>query len=418
MKRILRNIGWLLGSRGVNAAFSLVYLALATRALGLEDFGRFALLIVLAQGVAGLASFNTWQAVVRWGAEEGHAATAAGFALALDLTSVAFGTLLALAAAWTAPYWLPLPPALRPLSFMMCMAFLVAIRSTPTGVLRLHDRYDLATLAEAALPATRAAGAAIAAFAATGIAGFVAAWAIAELACAAAHWLLARRFVPIKFSDISLKQLPAGRDRVWQFIFATNFSRSLAVTGKQVLMLLVGAIGGAALAGGYRVAVQFGQALVQLGEAAARALYPELIRTSDAAHGLAGRMAWLALGAGLIAVTAAVLGGRWAIATIAGPEFAFAYTTLVLLALAGAIELLGASWDSLLVSKGRAELAFMLRAGPLALAMLLLPAAIAEWGLPGVGACVLLASSATVAGFAYAASRLPRSTELPRGTSR
>jgi O-antigen/teichoic acid export membrane protein len=418
MKRIFRNIGWLLGSRGVNAAFSLVYLALATRVLGLDDFGRFALVIVLAQGVAGLASFNTWQAVVRWGAEEGNATTAAGFALALDLTSLAFGSLLALAAAWTAPYWLPLPPDLRPLIFAMCMACLLAIRSTPTGVLRLHDRYDLATLAEAVLPATRAAGAAIAAFAAPGIAGFVAAWAIAELACAAAHWLLARKFVPFGLSDISLKRLPAGRQRVWQFIFATNFSRSLAVTGKQVLMLLVGALGGAALAGGYRVAVQFGQALVQLGEAAARALYPELIRTSDAAHGLAGRMTVLALGAGLIAVAAAILGGRWAIAAIAGPEFTFAYATLVLLAVAGGVELLGVSWEALLVSKGRAELAFVLRAGPLALALALLPAAIAAWGLPGVGACVLLASSATVAGFAYAASRLPRSTELPRGTIR
>lgn len=418
MKRIFRNIGWLLGSRGVNAAFSLVYLALATRMLGLEGFGRFALLIVLAQGVAGLASFNTWQAVVRWGSEEGHAATAAGFALALDLTSVAFGSFLALAAAWTAPYWLPLPPELRPLIFAMCMACLLAIRSTPTGVLRLHDRYDLATLAEAALPATRAVGAAIAAVAAPSIAGFVAAWAVAELVCAVAHWLLARKFVPLKLSDISLKRLPAGRQRVWQFIFATNFSRSLAVTGKQVLMLLVGAFGGAALAGGYRVAVQFGQALVQLGEAAARALYPELIRTSQAAHDLAGRMAVLALGAGSIAVVAAILGGRWAIAAIAGPEFVFAYTTLVLLAVAGAVELLGASWEALLVSKGRAELAFALRAGPLALAMCLLPAAIEAWGLPGVGACILLASSATVAGFAYAASRLPRATELPRGTIR
>lgn len=57
MKRILCDIGWLLGSRGVNAVFSLVYLARPARVLGLGDFGRFALLIVLAQGVAGLASF-------------------------------------------------------------------------------------------------------------------------------------------------------------------------------------------------------------------------------------------------------------------------------------------------------------------------------------------------------------------------
>lgn len=50
MKRILRNIGWLLGSRGVPAALSLVYLALATHVLGLEEFDRFALLLGSVSG--------------------------------------------------------------------------------------------------------------------------------------------------------------------------------------------------------------------------------------------------------------------------------------------------------------------------------------------------------------------------------
>ena len=34
MNRLLRNIGWLLTGRGLNALLSLVYLALATRTLG------------------------------------------------------------------------------------------------------------------------------------------------------------------------------------------------------------------------------------------------------------------------------------------------------------------------------------------------------------------------------------------------
>src|SRR5690606_39149779 len=156
--RVFRNIGWLLGSRAVIAAFSLVYLALVTRCLGLEGFGRFALLVAIAHAVTGLASFNTWQVVVRWSAE-GRQAAATGFALALDLTSVAVGAVVSFGVCWTATWWLPLPPELRPLAFGLCLACLVAIRSTPTGVLRAHDRYDRASLAEAALPVTRALGA-------------------------------------------------------------------------------------------------------------------------------------------------------------------------------------------------------------------------------------------------------------------
>ena len=36
MQRLLKNIGWLLTGRGLNAVLSIVYLALATRTLGLD----------------------------------------------------------------------------------------------------------------------------------------------------------------------------------------------------------------------------------------------------------------------------------------------------------------------------------------------------------------------------------------------
>ena len=51
MKRLWQNIGWLLGGRGFNAVMSLVYLAIATRTLGLEGFGYFAIIIALGQTV-------------------------------------------------------------------------------------------------------------------------------------------------------------------------------------------------------------------------------------------------------------------------------------------------------------------------------------------------------------------------------
>ena len=72
MKNVFRNLGWLLGSRGINAVLSLVYLALATRTLGVAGFGQFAMILVFAQGIAGIASFNTWQAVVKGRVEAHH----------------------------------------------------------------------------------------------------------------------------------------------------------------------------------------------------------------------------------------------------------------------------------------------------------------------------------------------------------
>lgn len=408
MGRILRNLGWLLGSRGVNAAFSLIYLALATRTLGLEQFGRFALIVVMAQALAGIVSFNGWQAVVRWGLEADEAKAAAGFALALDLASIAGGSLLAAGVVWLAPLWLPLPADLRPVALGLCLASIAAIRSTPTGVLRLHDRYDLASAAEAMQPAVRAAGAIAATLLWPGLTGFVIAWGLAEIACALAYWYFARRLLPLDWGDIGLREFPSRHGGVWKFMLATSLSRTLAVTSKQLVLLLVGAFGGAALAGGYRVASQLGQALVQLGDAVSRAIYPELVRARSNAGGLAGKVALLGVVTGTIAVSASAWGGKWAILTLAGSQFTFAHAAMVVLSLAGAVELLGASWDALLVARGQAGLPFMLRAVPLALGLALLAPAVSNLGLVGASLCMLLSSGLAVAGLAFAAVPRPR----------
>ena len=73
---------------------------------------------------------------------------------------------------------------------------------------------------------------------------------------------------------------------------------SLNVGAKQVLILLVGAIGGETAAGGYRVASQLGQALVSLAQTVSKAIYPELVHAKETAHAMARRMANIALIAG------------------------------------------------------------------------------------------------------------------------
>lgn len=418
MRKVLSNLGWLLGSRGINAGLSLVYLALATRSLGLTGFGQFALIVVMAQTIAGIASFSTWQAVVRWGQVQGERRVVIGFALALDGVSLALGVPLALAAAWFAPLWLPLPADLRGPALGLCLAAVCSLRSTPTGILRLHDRFAWGAAAEAILPAIRAAGATVAWLFWPGITGFVVAWGIAELTCAGAHWAMAARLEPLSRRDVSLRALPGRHPDVWRFVFATNASRTLAVSAKQVLVLLVGAFGGAALAGGFRVAAQLGQALVQLAEAMARALYPELVRGGAKASTLVRRTVLLGGAVGLFAAALAAWLGGWALGVLAGPAFGFAQPALVLLALAGAAELIATSWDALLVSRGRAGLVFVTRAVPLAVAFAGLPLAVAEFGISGAALCVLGASAASGAMLGYLVLAAKRSGREPRGVRR
>ena len=399
MKRLLQNIGWLLGGRGFNAVMSLLYLALATRTLGLEGFGYFALIVALGQAVTGLANFQTWQFVVRWGANGGGPADATGFAIALDMLSVIMGTIVAAVLVSTAPLWLPLPEDLLWLTFSYCLISVLSIRSTPTGLLRLHFKYGTSTAAEAVQPAIRAAGAVLAWQFMPTVAGFIMAWAAAEVSVALALWFVAGKTERIDLSRISLCRIPRAHPDAWRFVWSTNLSGSLNVAGKQVMILMVGSLGGEALAGGFRVASQLGQALVMLAQTVSKAIYPELVHAQDQALLMTRRMANIALIGGVMAVLVALFAGRWGLNFVAGPKFEGFYWAMVILAIAGAVELVGASLESLLVSAGKAHTAFIVRAVPTILALALLDAAIDWNGAKGAAFAVLGSSSLAVIGF-------------------
>lgn len=406
MQRLFTNIGWLLGGRGINAVLSLVYLALATRTLGLEMFGHFAAIVAIGLVVTGIANFQTWQFIVRWGAKgtqgDGHSARdATGFAIALDLLSVAMGLVLAALMVWSAPLWLPLPEELLPLTFAYCVVSLLSIRTTPLGLLRLRFKYATATAAEAVQPIVRAIGAVLAWIYMPTVTGFILAYAVSEFAVAIALWFAAARNERIDLSAISLTRIPARHKDAWRFVWSTNMSGSLTIAGKQITLLLVGAFGGAALLGGFKVASQLGQALVALAQAISKAILPELVHAKQDALVIARRMANVALVGGAIAVLAAVVFGRLGLDLIAGDEFRGRgfYWAMVILSVAGAVELVGASLESLLVSAGRAGTAFVVRAVPTLLGFALLDLAIGWNGALGAAFTVIGASALAVIGF-------------------
>jgi O-antigen/teichoic acid export membrane protein len=406
MKRLFSNMGWLLGGRGFNAVLSLVYLALATRALGTVGFGHFALIVALGQAITGIANFQTWQFIVRWGAngdggsvDMDKAREATGFAIALDFVSVALGIALAGAVIISAPYWLEVPQDLLWIAFFYCTISLAAIRTTPTGILRLHFQYARAAGAEAVQPVIRASGSVLAFLFMPTVTGFIIAYAIAEIAVAIALWLVAVRVQPVSWSAVSLKAIPARHKDAWRFVVSTNLSGSLSIAGKQVMILLVGTFGGAALAGGFRVASQLGQALVALAQTVSKAILPELVHARENALEIARRMANIAAVGGVIAVVTALVFGRIGLELIAGEEFGVFYWAMVILAIAGAVELVGASLESLLVSAGKAHVSFIVRAVPTLLALLLLDTAIDWNGAKGAAFALLGSSSLAVIGF-------------------
>ncbi len=402
IRRALTNTGWLMGARGINAVLSLGYLALATRALGIEGFGQFILVVAFAQAIAGIASFQTWQAVVRWGQRRETVGNSIGFALALDLLSLAVGSAIAAALLWLGGAWLPVPAELRWEAFALTVVWLLAARSTPTGILRLHDRYAQAAVGDSTTSIVRIVCSLFAAFLAPTTSAFLLAWAAGELATAAVYWRFALRLEPLSVRAISLRRLPTAETGAWGFVWGTGLSGMLLIASRQLIVLLVGALGGAAMAAIYRVAAQLGEGLLKLAQALLRATYPELVRDPEQARHIASRIGKIALFTGLSAVVLAALAGHWLIVAIAGGEYAAAYAPMIVLSAAAAIELAGATLEALLVSRGHALRNFLLRAIPTGLAVASLPFLVPLAGASGAAAAVFGASLLTVVGLVWA----------------
>jgi O-antigen/teichoic acid export membrane protein len=376
LRNILLNTGWMLGGKGVSAALSLVYLAIVTRALGVEGFGQFTLALGIGQAVSGFCSFQSWQIIVRYGMPHLHAGRDAAlarlvrFATLLDIASALLGAVLVTFGVvllgdrfgWTAAFQAQAAAA--------SILLVLSMHWTPIGILRLHDRFATAELCDALTPICRFLGALAVWATGASVIGFLIVWAVAEAITAIAYWIAAFRFggVGWRLSErLRWKVLAQENEELAGYTATTNLASSLELGGKQLAVLLVGLIVTPAAAGGFRLAQQLAQALAKLSQLLARAIFPELVRSRAAAGGnadfdrlLRRTVRMSAIGAGIVFVALLLL-GRPALGLIAGAQFLYVYPLLLVLGTAAAIDFAAVGFEPAVVALGRPGLALKLR---------------------------------------------------------
>ena len=365
--RMGRNVAWLLGGRGFSGVVSLAYLAIAARALGPEPFGVFTLVLAYGQAIANLAQFQSWQALIRYGA--GHLARGDRAALArlvaftgvLDVASALVGAAVAVAGVGLAGAWLGWSGAQQGRAALFGGALLLSIGATPVGTLRLFDRFDLITYIQAVGPAVRLIGSLIAWGLARSVDAFLIVWAAAALLQSAAGWVVA--LGPAGQSPAFARDW-FGRGRadnpgILRFMGLTNLSSSLSLIWEQLGTLAVGGVAGATAAGGFRIASRLAKAIVKPVQTLSRVLFPELARlvaSDDRAtlRRVTARVSWAAAGTAVVVVIVAAFGGTLMLRLVGGGGYGFARGLLLLLAVASAIELAGLALEPLLSAHGRA----------------------------------------------------------------
>ena len=405
--RALRNAGWLLGGKGVGGLFSLVYLALAARSLGVAAFGVFALILTYGQAAANIVQFQSWQTFVRYGAahlagDRPHALRRlVAFTVLLDLGAASVGALIAAAGTWVAAPLFGWSGEEQHLAALFSLSLVFGLRGTPTGVLRLYDRFDLAAYSETVLPAMRLVGAGIAFATGPTIGGFLLAWAVAELVTTVAMWTTAAR----ELGRHDIRQLhrsrPAGvvaeNPGLWRFAWSTNLTASINLVWQQLPTLAVGWIAGPATAGGYRIAVQLTSALNKPALSLTRSIYPEFAKLAvdggpAALTPMMRRAARLSAVVGLGVVLLIAIAGEFALTLVGGGNYGFAYPFLVLLSIAAAIDLSGFSLEPALVAIGRPGRILFVRAIAGAIYAALLVGLVVRFGAIGAPVAAICAS--------------------------
>ena len=308
---------------------------------------------------------------------------------------------LAMAALPFLARWFGIPPGWLPLAIFYCTLVPTMSAATPTGVLRLLDRFDLLAAQQIATPALKAAGAAAAYFAHAGLPGFVAAWYVSDLGGDLILWGLAVRelrrrgmleaFRPGLFG--AARRLP----QAWGFVWTTNLSISLWSAWGPIGNLVVAGVLGPVAAGLYKIATTLLESAGKPADLITKGFYPEIVRLDPGSTRpwlLALRTGLFAGAIGLAVVLIVAVGGKPLIAFAFGRKYLPAFGLLRLMLVALIVSMAASPLESLLYMVGRQRAALVAQAGAALTYVGLLAGLCRLFGLEGAGLAYIVGTVA------------------------
>jgi O-antigen/teichoic acid export membrane protein len=405
-RSLLRNSSYLAVSKVVAAIAQLATISLAAHALGLLLFGALILIDSYARALSGIAKFQSWQLIVRYGGralqgehEDFKAST--GFAFALDAVSGIGGMLVALALLPFVATWVGIRPDQIWLAMIYCTLLPTMASATPTGVLRALDRFDQISWADSVTPISRLAVVLVAYALGAGFVTYVAAWYVTSLAGDLYDWFLAWRELRRRnlLEGIRPTLKPQTLPGAWRFAIHVNLTASVQAAWGPIARLVVGGLLGAAGAALFRVASALSDSASKPADLLAKAFYPEVVRmdlSSKKPWKLMLRGAALASGLAFVAVLILLLGGKPLVSLLFGAQFLGAYEALVILMLVPFLSVLSFPLPPMLYALDRPDAPLKARlSGTIAYFLVIAPLCW-NFGVNGAAIAFVLGNATTV----------------------
>src|SRR5690348_8670993 len=366
LRSLLKNTSYLGLSRIVAAPCGIATMAFAGRSLGLVLLGTLILITSYTKAISGLAKFQSWQLIVRFGGhgiargDPEHFKVATGFAVSLDLLSGIAGMIVAAALLPFIAQWVGIEPKYLWLGMLYCTLLPTMGAAAPSGVLRVLDRFDLISWSDVLNPISRTILAGIAFFSGASFAVFVAIWYVTDLAGDLLTWFLAwrelRRTGHLEGIRPTLR--PEVLPGAWRFAINVNLASSVQAIWGPTGRLVVGGLLGPAGAALFRIASILADSAQRPADLLGRAFYPEVIRmdfTTKKPWKLMLRVMVFASVIAVVAIGLLLIGGKPLMGLIFGKAFVSAYKPLVILMLIPLLGIFSFPLTPMLYSLGRSD---------------------------------------------------------------
>jgi O-antigen/teichoic acid export membrane protein len=365
--RFARNAFHLASGNASAVGLGMISLAVSAQMLGPALLGILATIEGYGRMVDQIVRLETWQALIRYGADalekqdRNRFRSLVKLGVVMDLVGASSSAAVAFLAIPVVAHWLNWDSATSMMARVYCIAVLFGISSTPIGVLRLFNRFAAIAWLDPAIAAVRLGGVALI----WAMNGSLWAFLILGIVLQCAQrvilgWMAWRELKAQGYVGIFSAPISNAGSRfpgIWSFILAANGTLLIRKSTQEIDLLAVAAIAGPAGAGIYHLVRKFTMTAAKAGAMMQQVVYPELARLW-ARRDLAAfattirQVEVLTIGFGLTLVGVTALAGDQIIRIIGGSKFEDAAMPLIVQSFAALLFLSGSALRPGLASMG------------------------------------------------------------------
>lgn len=368
-----KNAGTLLSGNIVAWILGLATFAITARILGPTQFGILVLITTYVTIVDQLVHFQSWQALIKYGAEalvrksDDDFKTIVKLCTLTDVATAILGTVVATVAVSWVGQLLAWESETVLMAALYSFVILFNISGTPTGILRLFNCFRLFAVQNIITAAIKFIGILILLFIGVDLWSVLILWMattiIGQLLLFGLGWRELHKQGFKEIHKVPIKGISTKHPGIWGFVLTTNLNSSIKMTVRELDTIIVGGIAGVEGAGLFKIAKQIAAIPAMLSDPFYQVIYPDLSRLW--AKGNIKKFKQLIVRSGLVAGGGAtiiwlgvILFGSFFIQLVFGAEFVAAQPVLVWYMLAMVIAIYGFPLQPAMLSMGHPKTTF------------------------------------------------------------